>query len=266
MLTWNLGFNNQTTLSVSTSRQRILLSLVVEIRPSVVACQEASSSLRLPRYEIVRGPGKLVTAFDGSVWSETERTEFLTRGRGLGLLHKRTNRNVFIWNIHLESPLNGSSLASRREFVRDRLRPYIEAKRIPGRAEVIVGDFNLPPYDEVLMARGGLWANRSLEIAHHHHRKATAPRVPLFNPTWALLGIDRGICGTYYRSQQPDGEGPWHVIDQALISPSLAQGTRPHIRLVSRVSTTELCKKGLGVPDATIGSDHLPLTLSFEIT
>ncbi len=164
----------------------------------------------------VSGTTQLLTAFVGSTWSQTERTDFLKRGTGLGLRHLRTNREVFLWNLHLESALNGSSIASRREFVRNRLRPVIEASRRPGRAELIVGDFNLPPYDEVLMAPGGLWANRSLEIARHHEKIATVTRLPLFNPSWALLGIHYGTCGTYYRSQQPDGEGPWHVIDQAL--------------------------------------------------
>jgi endonuclease/exonuclease/phosphatase family metal-dependent hydrolase len=266
VLVWNLGFTSSTTVAVSNSRQRLLLELVKEIQPSLVALQEAWPLIRIPNYEHEVGPGRLLTAFRSDVWIKTERREYGNRAIGLGLLHRRASSEIFLWNLHLPSPLNGNSLSSRQEFVRQNFKPALEGARQSGRPDLVVGDFNLPPYDEVLMARGGFWANRCLEVAMHQARTAVLPKLPLFNPCWALLGSTSYPSGTYYRTQQADGEGPWHVIDQALMAPALARTPKQHVWLVTRVGTTELCTTGvLGTPNRAIGSDHLPLVVAFDI-
>jgi hypothetical protein len=265
VVVWNLGFKSKTPPAVAKSRVDILKELVVDTHASLVALQEAPNSIKLPDYEHEIGPGGLLTAFKAATWSKTQRVDLLSRACGLGLEYIRTSSPLFLWNVHLPSALNGVSIGSRRAFVREHLLPEIHSARSPGRPELVVGDFNLPPYDEVLMARGGFWANRSLQVAEHLQTKAVSPRAPLFNPSWSLFAAHLGPCGTYYLTQQPDGEGPWHVVDQALLAPSLARGLQQHVRLVTQVRTTNLCSsRGAQSPSRRTGSDHLPLVVRFN--
>lgn len=268
ILVWNLGFNTKTDRPTEVSRRQLLSQLIDDLKPSIVALQESPSRLRVQRrLKGEPGPGKLFTAYDPTIWQRTERREFLTRAVGLALVHRRSGREIFFWNLHLPSLLNGNTPTSQRAYVRDRFKPQFESARKAGRPDVLVGDFNLSPYDEVLMAPGGLWANRSLHDAVEYARSAVLPKLPLFNPSWELLGNHSPPCGTYYLAQRLDGEGPWHVIDQALMSPELATPGSSHVRLISSVRATSLCRAdSVRVPLKRVGSDHLPLQVTIDVT
>lgn len=267
ILVWNLGFNTKTERSTGTSRRQLLSHLIDDLRPSIVALQEAPEGLRIKGgLKKEAGPGNLFTAFDPAIWQRTERREFLRRAVGLGLIHCRSGREIFLWNLHLPSLLNGNTPSNQRAYVRDRFKPEFESSRKAGRSDVLVGDFNLPPYDEVVMAPGGFWANRSLHDALEHARNAVTPQLPLFNPSWELFGNHTAPCGTYYLTQRLDGEGPWHVIDQALMSPELATPGSSHVRLISSVRATSLCgADAIRVPLKEVGSDHLPFQVTIDV-
>lgn len=268
ILVWNLGFNTTTDGPTGASRRQLLSHLIDDLKPSIVALQEAPPRLRVQgRLKREPGPGKLFTGFDPAIWQRTERREFLRRAVGLGLVHRRSGREIFFWNLHLPSLLNGNTPPSQRAYVRDRFKPEFESARKAGRPDVLVGDFNLSPYDEVLMAPGGFWANRSLHDTIEYARSAVIPKLPLFNPSWELLGNHSAPCGTYYLAQRLDGEGPWHVIDQALMSPELAIPGSSHVRLISSVRTTSLCGgDSVRVPLKDVGSDHLPFQVMIDVT
>jgi endonuclease/exonuclease/phosphatase family metal-dependent hydrolase len=266
ILVWNLGFNTKTNNAAGISRRRLLRHLVADLAPSIVALQEAPSHLRLPALEREAGPGTLMTAFNSAVWQKTERTEFARRAVALAFVHRRTGRELLLCNVHLPSVLNGNVTTNQRAYVRDQFRPFLEAVRKPGRPEILVGDFNLPPYDEALTAPGGFWANRSWHDAAEYSRAAVAPKVPLFNASWVLLGNHQAPCGTYYLPQRLDGEGPWHVIDQALMSPELAAPGKDHVRLISAVRTSNLCStRPVRTPLSDVGSDHLPFQVTLTL-
>jgi hypothetical protein len=134
-LTWNLGFNSSLARATANSRRSLVLALVTEASPSLVAFQEAPSELKIPKYELERGPGRLLTGFDRTVWQQTERVEFATRAIGIGLTHLRTGTDLFLWNLHLPSTLNGNSIASMQATIRSQFKPQLESARKSGRPE-----------------------------------------------------------------------------------------------------------------------------------
>lgn len=126
---------------------------------------------------------------------------------------------------------------------------------------IVVGDFNLNPFDVPLIETTGMHAVSSRIIARELLRRVNARDYAFFyNPMWACLGDKHdNIPGTYfYRSATHDCMF-WNVFDQVMIRPCLINLWKDeHFRVITSTVARSLLDESRR-PDDRYISDHLPI-------
>ena len=129
---------------------------------------------------------------------------------------------------------------------------------------LVVGDFNMNPFDAGMVAAHGFHAVATRRMAACRTRTVDGQRYDLFyNPMWRFFGDDApGPPGTHwYRPAKPVVFG-WNIYDQVLLRPDLMGGLRD-LRIVERVGAAHLYRNGKLIRRA--GSDHLPLYFALDL-
>lgn len=183
---------------------------------------------------------------------------------------------------HLQPPVGadilvvGVHLPSQMFYGVDDLALYAtEVSRVVAEAEaavghtrtIVVGDFNMNPFDLGIAGSHGLHAVSNRVVASRGSRKIQNTVHEFFyNPMWARLG-DRptGPPGTYYRADSKPFTLFWHAFDQVLIRPALLDRfSDDDLLVLTDIDGVSLTKSGF-VPDTDSASDHLPLVFKIDI-
>jgi hypothetical protein len=165
--------------------------------------------------------------------------------------------------VHLRSQLRGKPsdwLESIRN-VNTRIRKY-ETEIARNERTIVVGDFNMNPFDEGLVAASGFHSMMTRDLASKKGRVVQFIRHPFFyNPMWSRFGCERVTGrppGTYYYDKAETVCYYWNIFDQVLIRPSLLNHFRDEdLELIDHDGLTPLRKNGK--PDSENFSDHLPI-------
>lgn len=134
------------------------------------------------------------------------------------------------------------------------------------RRTILVGDFNLNPFDEGMFKARGFFGVMTRADAARQSRQVKWNRYPIFyNPMWSRLGdLSPGPPGTFYRERANHFPHFWHMYDQVLLRHALAecfdQGT---FEIVTEVRNRSLLIDG--IPDAQNYSDHLPVVVGLDL-
>jgi len=169
--------------------------------------------------------------------------------------------------VHLPSKLYSSE--SDLAFESTRVAEVIkEAEGKVGHSRtIIVGDFNMNPFEPGVIGARGLHAVMDRRIALQGDRTIQGERYRFFyNPMWGRLGDkSKGPPGTYYFNTSNYVNFFWNIFDQVLVRPELL-GFFPDDRLevLSTVGERSLLSS-TGIPDRSFGSDHLPLLFEVEV-
>ncbi len=88
---------------------------------------------------------------------------------------------------------------------------------------LVVGDFNMNPFESGFISAGGLHAVMDKTIARKFTRRVQGVKYPFFyNPMWRILGDSiSGPAGTYYYSDSSYECYFWNTFDQVIIRPQL---------------------------------------------
>lgn len=128
---------------------------------------------------------------------------------------------------------------------------------------LIIGDFNMNPFEHGLMAASTLHAYPTVQEAMRESRIIKGRSYKMFhNPMWNFFGDMRPPKGTYYYSGGSHHyQFYWNIFDQLLYRPSLI----PHIaheriEIIHQINGISLVNER-GIPSV---SDHLPIF--FNIT
>lgn len=134
------------------------------------------------------------------------------------------------------------------------------------RRTVLLGDFNLNPFDHGMATARGFHGVMSRQIALRQERRVKYQRYPMFyNPMWSKLG-DRSDSppGTYYYDKSSHLLYYWHVYDQVLLRPELLKTFDPqNVRIIDAIGQTSLIADN--VPDCETASDHLPVLMRLRL-
>ncbi len=130
---------------------------------------------------------------------------------------------------------------------------------------ILLGDFNLNPFDEMVISSEGLHAISSLSEAKRLRSRTVQreTRAFFYNPMWSHMG-DRPTepAGTYYWPTSVDQYG-WQMYDQVLFRPSLMDVFSDfEVDIVTASAENPLTDKH-GHPDKDRFSDHLPVRVHF---
>lgn len=165
-------------------------------------------------------------------------------------------------------------LISKCEFERSQnfeVIPYaqelINAENVTGhKNSIIVGDFNMNPFEDGMIAGNGFNSVMSRKIAESEKRTIQGKEyIYFYNPMWNFFGDIEEPLGTYYYNRNEHINFYWNIFDQVLIRPSL-------INMFDLKRFKILDKDGMfsllnnqGLPDKKSGSDHLPILFSLNV-
>lgn len=169
---------------------------------------------------------------------------------------------VLLVALHLKDARNNSS-SSRHSLARRVAQTIREVESDFGHDRtVVVGDFNMNPYDVGMTAADGFNAVADLRVARGDSRTLDGARYPFFyNPCWSMLGDDPGPPGSFYWGSNDGMYAYWHVIDQVLARASLLRT----YRLDATIEALEAIMTPAGRPSRSVASDHFPLRVRLEV-
>ena len=167
--------------------------------------------------------------------------------------------NISVLEYDLEDVQEQASIAA--EYVRFAERTARHSRT------VVIGDFNLPPFDRAMVKAGGFYAimDRKL-VASATQRRVLFNDYPLFyNPMWSMLGdIAHKPPGSYHYYKAKHLNYYWYMYDQVLLRPELLpMFHEKDIAIVTRIGGANLLNAD-GTPDAEVASDHLPIFLKLS--
>ncbi len=169
--------------------------------------------------------------------------------------------------LHLPSKKNTSSESQSENASLVAAQLIRAEKRIRVDRHLVVGDFNMNPFEHGMIKANGFHGTMSSEVATKGSRIVQKQVYPYFyNPTWGLFGdLNKEASGTYYYNNAEHVCYEWNMFDQVLIRPSLIPNfVKESLMIVQQDSVTSLLTKN-NRPDKAAYSDHLPLffTLTF---
>lgn len=128
---------------------------------------------------------------------------------------------------------------------------------------IVVGDFNLNPYDSSLINARYFHGLPIYEEAKRRSRVVAGKEFYMFyNPMWNLLGDTQEPYGTYYYAGSDPVNTYWNIYDQVIIRPALKDHFIDDSLMIVKETKTRFLLDNKGHPNKKI-SDHLPIV--FEI-
>lgn len=127
---------------------------------------------------------------------------------------------------------------------------------------VVMGDFNMNPYELPMINATALQAISSREIVKKRKQRIynDKNRELLYNPMWNFLGDEKKPIGSYYYPTSQNAALYWNTFDQFIVNEKLVDVVDlSKIKFITTVGTLELADES-GRPKV---SDHFPLY--FEI-
>lgn len=129
---------------------------------------------------------------------------------------------------------------------------------------IIVGDFNINPFEEISVSSDSLFAIPYREEV----REATAIRQGVkkekfFNPSWKFLSNQNAPYATYYYNSSKSIDYYWNMFDQVIIRPQLIDAfDMDSFSIISETKTCQLMVNGK--PNKSMYSDHLPILFNIK--
>jgi hypothetical protein len=174
--------------------------------------------------------------------------------------------SLLVVMVHLSSKvaLDGRDQAA----LAPRLRETIEEceAKVGHTRTVVVGDFNMNPFEDGVIGSEGIHAVSDRRVAANVSRTVLfEERSYLYNPMWRFLG-DQGPNppGTFYYPGSAPITHHWNTFDQVLIRPALLPYFRDEgVGIVTSIGETSLVSEQ-GHPNRNVGSDHFPVYLQLS--
>lgn len=173
-------------------------------------------------------------------------------------------RPLLLVAVHLPSKLHAGSY-DQGNAIRHLREQIVAAERKVGHQNtVVIGDFNVDPFDPAMVAADGLHGMMDRQVALRAARTINGiSRDFFYNPMWSRLGDDsQGPPGTYYYPSSAPLSFFWHSFDQVLLRPALLSCYRAE----GLVVPTEVDGRALRGPAGSgrPGSDHLPVVIRLD--
>lgn len=154
---------------------------------------------------------------------------------------------------------------SDKMYIAGKLRESIEKfeSKTNTTESIVVGDFNMNPFDKPIYSAGGLHAISDSKIALEMKRIVREEEMYYFyNPMWNLLGDMNAPTGSYFYRKSILDCLFWNAVDQVCIRPSLINRfDMDCLRYITTIGGKSILNNN--IPNRKI-SDHLPLYFRLE--
>lgn len=169
-------------------------------------------------------------------------------------------QEVLIAGVHLMSKFGGTTESDQALVASEVIAELNEVEdRQHHRNTVMIGDFNMQPYDPGMtnpIGMHGVMTQRLADRPDRVHRNKL--RRSFYNPMWGLFG-DRtdGPPGSHYWKASVLNNTHWGILDQVLLRPVLAEYLK-QVMILDNDGRHSLLDDN-EIPSATHLSDHLPV-------
>ena len=173
-------------------------------------------------------------------------------------------RNIILCCVHLNSKLYTGN-EQYREIIIEQIVHDVQSieEEIGSENSIIVGDFNLNPYDASCIDARFFHSLPVYKETTRKKRKIAGKNYSMFyNPMWNLLGDFKEPYGTYYYNSGGTQNTYWNLFDQVIIRPSLRENFVDNSLCIISETSERYLLDSEGHPKKEI-SDHLPIY--FEI-
>lgn len=178
-----------------------------------------------------------------------------------GVPHAELGYLTFVF-VHLSSKLYNGDESEQLHYSMH-LRMDIEniEKDVKSEKTIVVGDFNMNPFESGMLSATGLHAFPTKFEASKNSRTVKEIKYKMFyNPMWSFLGDLTTPFGTYHYNAGKFLQTYWHLFDQVLIRPALLNYVDvKNVEILTVIKETKLVNSRK-TPSV---SDHLPIF--FEI-
>jgi len=202
----------------------------------------------------------ILSRFDASYFQPIQESEYYSF-QGIALpLHK----SLTLLAIHWKSLMNRSEASQSAAMYQLGREIRDVEKEIGHERTIVVGDLNVNPFLEGMVASNGMHSVMCKEIVARGNRSSSPyGKFPFFyNPTWSILGDESlGPPGTYYYNNSQEVQHFWNIFDQVLVRPDLIEFLPKRSLRVLTESQRKLVDHR-GLPSV---SDHLPLFFQFDL-
>lgn len=172
---------------------------------------------------------------------------------------------ILLAAVHLLDKGSVSEESQKFELSRlSRLIRQVEAREGNDRT-VLLGDFNVNPFESGMVATDGLHAVMTRRIAASEARTVQSESFPFFyNPMWGFFGDhSTGPPGTYHYRAAESVCYFWNIFDQVLLRPSLlGMFKNENLQILTGDLEVPLLSKRKGTPRL---SDHLPILFKLSL-
>lgn len=274
---WNIGKNNlsqQVTQFAHKYNIDVIVLIEDHISPSdLLATLNEKSS----KYFFCKKNDRNISIYTS--FDHRSFTHKSTRNKYISLVEfKFVEKNILFGAVHLPSKLTPGSETSRTYLSRQIKGELEEIEmEIEHSNTVLVGDFNMNPFELAMVEPDGFNSVMSRQIAKFDYRKvwgggaAKSLRYKYFyNPMWSFMGdLSNFKPGTYYyHANSFDNHYRWHMLDQILIRPSLMSNfTEASLNIIDAdvFGKTLIDDKRSSKSKLQI-CDHLPVLFSMNLT
>lgn len=169
--------------------------------------------------------------------------------------------------VHLPSKLRWNESSQHQFCPRVAERIAIAESRVGHSRTLVVGDFNMNPFEPGMVSGYGFHAVMRRDIAAEKHRTIVGEKRQFYyNPMWSFMGdASGGPSGTYfYRRSEPVCYF-WNTFDQVLLRPALLDCFRnADLQILTTDGVTEFTGRHKR-PDHRRVSDHLPILFGLDL-
>jgi endonuclease/exonuclease/phosphatase family metal-dependent hydrolase len=185
-------------------------------------------------------------------------------GIALRLVHTPVGQELLLAAVHLPSKMYRSD--DEQIIIATELGRIIRQKESERGHQntIVIGDFNMDPFQHGMVAAHGLHAVSDKNIARRVSRTVDGAPFPFFyNPMWNYLGDENARPpGTYYYAGREICHF-WHTFDQVLLRPRLLDiFTFSNLRIVTEVNGRSLMRNDRINTDIV---DHLPVAVTLDL-
>ncbi|MEA5141497.1 endonuclease/exonuclease/phosphatase family protein [Arcicella rigui] len=163
--------------------------------------------------------------------------------------------------LHFHSKQNWSDISQAMECATLAQAIREIEKNTQSSNTIVIGDFNMNPFEIGMLSTNGFHAIPDLALANQSKsRKVDDVHYPFFyNPMWNFFGDFQEPSGTFYYRSSQSISYEWHIFDQVIFRPSVAEYLDDnYMEIITKVFTESLLSP-LKRPDSKLYSDHLPI-------
>lgn len=168
--------------------------------------------------------------------------------------------------VHLPSKLHLDPADYAYLSVRLANTIYEAESRIGHDRTIVIGDFNMNPFEDGIVSADGLHAVMDRPTALREKRTIQGEERKFFyNPMWSRFGdMSEGPPGTYHYTSSKQVCLFWNTFDQVLLRPSMLKYFHDeNLKIITKFNGTDLLA-ATGRPNKTKYSDHLPIFINLK--